>query len=93
MKQQPSWYAWAALVVATAASVGLNAVVGIGLAERSIEAEREAAEANRRATCTLIKAQIEVYRETPPTLATGQNVERSWKEMSTLFRCDQGGTK
>jgi hypothetical protein len=91
----PNWYAWAILVVATAASVGLNAVVGIGLAERTIEAEkqarREAAEETRRATCSLINAQASVYRESPPQTSVGRDVARAWEDMRIRFHC-QGGS-
>ena len=95
--KQPGWYAWAVLVVATAASAGLNAVIGIGMAERAIEAERAAARAaaeqNRSATCALINAQVGVYRETPPSTPTGRDVASAWEDMRKRFRCNQGGTR
>ena len=94
--KHPGWYAWLTLVVATAASVGLSAVVGVRQAERAIEAERSAsrraAEEGRLATCALVNAQVGVYRETPPVTPTGREVARAWEDMSIRFQC-QGGTR
>lgn len=90
----PGWWAWVVLVVATAANVGLSTIVSIRQAERTIAAERassrKAAEESRLATCALVSAQVNVYRETPPVTPTGREVARAWEDMSIRFHC-QGG--
>ncbi len=93
--RHPTWYAWVVLVVATAGNIGLAVVVSTRAAERTVAAERaaarEAAEENRRATCTLVNAQVSVYRESPPQTPTGREVARAWEDMRIRFHC-QGGT-
>lgn len=44
-------------------------------------------QASDRKQCELIAAQVAVYRETPPSTATGQALARSWNAQSRKYGC------
>jgi len=96
----PGFYSWMTLVIANVISLTLGMVVTFTLADRQIESERAArvraaasaaqtAELNRQATCALVAAQDEVYRETPPPSKTGQNAAKAWHDLSIQFHCQE----
>lgn len=87
----PPWYAWAVLVVGTAVSIALNAVVSTRAAERAVIAQqssqRQAAEAGRRATCNVVLTQLAIYDAVPPTTRIQQEAFRAWTGMQGLYQC------
>jgi hypothetical protein len=94
----PGLYAWFFTVGATLASITLGMVVTFHLADRAVRAETAArvqaqadqarqGEVARRATCTLITAQDDVYRDTPPISPAGVNAAKAWHDLSIQFHC------
>jgi hypothetical protein len=79
------------MVIASALTIWIN----IEMMQRTIEAEKQSrrlsAEETRRATCSLINAQVGVYRESPPLTSVGREVARAWEDMRIRFHC-QGGS-
>lgn len=55
--------------------------------ERAKVEQQKQAAAGRAATCAIIRQQIEVFQETPPTTATGRNADQGWHDLSKLFHC------
>lgn len=45
---------------------------------------------SRKATCHVVIANQEAFRETPPTNETGQNLQRSWDDLARSLGCNQG---
>lgn len=78
----PSWYAWLAVVLSVVASVGLNVLITVNLAERAREGQRVA-------TCEIVRTQVAIYRATPPSTPTGQEAQRAWELAYSRWRCDQ----
>lgn len=94
----PGFYAWLTLFGATLASLILGMVVTLSLADRQVRAERAAREQQqadqrrqgelaRQASCSLITAQDDVYRDTPPISAAGRNAAKAWHDLSVQFGC------
>lgn len=44
---------------------------------------------SRRATCAVIQANRDVYRETPPTTEVGRNAERAWNDLFKTLGCKE----
>jgi hypothetical protein len=56
-------------------------------ARAGAEAQRRAGEQVKAAVCSMILANVQVYRETPPPAAAGKNLAESWELLSTQFGC------
>ena len=95
------WYPLVILFVVQAASLGLTLTVVLKLADRSVEAERQARvqseqqaaeqrEVGRRVTCALVVAQDNVYLDTPPISKAGENAAKAWHALREQFQCDKG---
>lgn len=74
------------------ASVGMSMVISAKTTQRAIETERnarqQAGEAGRAATCALVVAQDNVFRENVPATETGREVAQAWRDMRNLLHCD-----
>lgn len=68
----PSWYAWLAVVLSVVASVGLNVLISVNLAERARLAQQEVA-------CDIATTNSDIYRATPPSTPTGRAAAVSWE--------------
>jgi hypothetical protein len=42
----------------------------------------------RAATCAVIHANQEVYRETPPVSDVGRNAQRAWDDLAHALKCN-----
>lgn len=42
---------------------------------------------SRAATCAVVTANREVYRETPPTTETGRNAQAAWEGLARSLNC------
>jgi hypothetical protein len=62
----------------------LGMTLGLSLAFAYIsQTGREA----RKATCAVVDANQEVYRETPPTTETGRNAAEAWNNLAKALGC------
>lgn len=74
MDRRPGWYTWLALLAVAVASPVLSLWLGLQLAQRS--------------QCGVYRAQLAVYREVPPTTATGVALKKTYEEK---IQSDCGG--
>lgn len=44
---------------------------------------------NRDDTCRVINAQLEVYREAPPSTPTGVKAKEAWAKLRSSLRCTE----
>lgn len=88
----PGWYATAVTVGLSLASVAAVVVVAFVVlqraTDRALEAERRSGELSRRATCQVVIAQNNVYRETPPVSPAGIEAAKAWSGLRQSLRCD-----
>jgi hypothetical protein len=93
----PAWYSWLVVVGLTVLSNLLTLVVVLNLAGNAVENERRTREAaaaesqaagehSRRALCTVIQTQEEVF--TNPSTPTGTKAADAWRDLGKIFRCE-----
>jgi hypothetical protein len=93
----PAWYSWLTVVVLTVLSNLLTLLVVLNLSSNAVENERRAretaaaearqsGEVSRRALCTVIKTQEEVF--TSPSTPTGLKAADAWRDLGRIFRCE-----
>lgn len=51
------------------------------------EAQKQASLIALKAMCDVISAQVNGYKETPPTTPTGLNLQKSWTDIYQTFGC------
>lgn len=68
MAPAPRWW----VLVAITASSAVFGLAGLGLAALTV-----------RQLCDVVSAQVDVYREVPPSTPTGQRAERAWRDLET----------
>lgn len=99
-KWTPGWYSWTTLVGAQLLGVALTLMVVLTMADRAVNAERQARlaaqqetarqrEQSRRITCALVTAQDDVYQDTPPISAAGKKAAEAWHDLRVQFQCDK----
>jgi cell division protein FtsI/penicillin-binding protein 2 len=54
-----------------------------------VKAQQQSSEEGRKVFCTLVNSQIQVYREAPPTTATGKNAQASWEALGKIIKCEE----
>lgn len=64
----------------------VGVLVGIALAFAFII---QSSKDQRRATCAVVAANQEVFRETPPTTETGRNAQRAWNDLYKTLGCKE----
>ncbi len=78
---------YASMVLTIAAAI-IFAIYTADHTAQSIIAERQAAaQDSMRPVCTYIKAQLDVYADTPPTTPTGQKLLTATKDVYQTFGC------
>jgi hypothetical protein len=84
----PGWYAWVIVLVTMILLSGGSMALSIRSAKRAIEADRQSREATRQATCAVVSAQREAFREVPPVTQAGKKAAESWERLSRQLRCE-----
>jgi hypothetical protein len=74
-------YALAALIVSFFGSIGLSLLVNIQLAENAREGQK-------RASCEIVRTQLAIYTEEPPSTPTGEAAVRAWREAWEVWKCE-----
>ncbi len=74
----PGIRVWLALVGTVVASVFLNVLISINLANRAAAAQNEVA-------CEIARTQSDVYRSSPPSTATGRTAALAWENARTRW--------
>lgn len=72
----PGWYGWAAMLAS-------SLVFALGAVWISLHAQAE----SERKLCSVVDAQGEAYRLTPPTTATGKKVAAAVDKLRTDLDC------
>jgi len=73
MISQPGWKAWLAVVFTVMASIGVNVLISINLANRAAEAQSEVA-------CNIARTQDGIYTASPPSTETGRLAAAAWDD-------------
>lgn len=89
-RREVSLYGIVVTAVASMMSVVVSLLVAFTISNRAIDAEERNREASRIATCLVVRAQVEVYNESPPSTPTGQRARQAWRDLYARLRCDQG---
>jgi len=84
----PGWYAWVVVLVTMILLSGGSMALSIRSANQAIEADRQSREATRRATCSVVSAQREAFREVPPATNAGKKAAQSWELLSRQLGCE-----
>lgn len=85
-------------LLVTLVSIGIGMIVIFHVADKQVKAERDAREQQqatqraqgeiaRRATCSLVNAQVAVYEAEPPSSPTGVKAAKAWHDLSEQFHC------
>lgn len=88
---RPSWYTMiiliACAVISPVASIWVSFRIAENNTRQQIEAQERQRDETRRlafaATCNLLRSQVGIYEETPPTTLAGKNAYSTWL---TIYR-------
>lgn len=83
----PSWYSWVVVLGTSLTSSMLVLIVALHMNARSEDRERQARMDSDLKWCSIVVSLDDGYEQTPPTTATGKNLQRAIKDLRGQLPC------